>query len=103
MGEELDEIHHVIELVLLGPDPYYPLRCKIDVAMTLSCLMLCHFGPGCHDFRSEPFILSPLYLCSRSDLASYSHLLCVMIRHPGVIIVGTLPGDDRSLRSSCIH
>ena len=66
-------------------------------------LNACHFGPGCHDFRSEPFMLSPVYLCSRSDLASYSHLLRVMIGNPGVTIVGTLPGDDRSLRSSCIH
>ena len=32
-----------------------------------------------------------------------SHLLRVMIRQPRVTIVGTRPGDDRSLRSSCIH
>ena len=36
VGEELDEIHHVIELVLLG----------LDVAMTLPCLMLVTLGPG---------------------------------------------------------
>ena len=41
-----------------------------------------HVGPGCHDFRSEPFMFSPLYLCSWSDVASYMHLLCVMIRKP---------------------
>ncbi len=40
-------------------------------------LNACHFGPGCHDFRSEPFMLSPLYPCSISDLA----------------IVGLLDGD----------
>ena len=40
VGEELDEIHHVIELVLLGFDPLYQLCSKIDVAMTLLCLML---------------------------------------------------------------
>ena len=40
VDEELDEIHHVIELVLLGLDPYYPLCSKIDVAMTLLCLIL---------------------------------------------------------------
>src|SRR5215216_4146641 len=45
-------------------------------------LNACHFGPGCHDFRSEPFMLSLLYPCSRSDLASYSHLLRVMIWQP---------------------
>ena len=39
-GDGLDEIYHVIELVLLGFDPYYPLCSKIDVAMTLPCLML---------------------------------------------------------------
>ena len=47
VGEELDEIHHVIELVLLGLDPYYPLCSEIDVAMTLPCLMLVTLGPGC--------------------------------------------------------
>ena len=36
----LDEIYHVIELDLLGFDPYYPLCSKIGVAMTLLCLML---------------------------------------------------------------
>ena len=40
VGEELGEIHHVIELFLLGLDPWYPLCSKIDVAMTLLCLML---------------------------------------------------------------
>ena len=40
VGEELDEIHHVIELVLLGLDPYYPLCSEIDVVMTLTCLFL---------------------------------------------------------------
>ena len=40
VGEELDEIHHVIELVLSGLDPQYPLCSEIDVAMTLLCLML---------------------------------------------------------------
>ena len=39
-GDGLDEIYHVIELVLLGFDPQYPLCSKIDVAMTLLCLML---------------------------------------------------------------
>ena len=40
VDEEFDEIHHVIELVLLGFDPYYPLCSEIDVAMTLLCLKL---------------------------------------------------------------
>ena len=44
-GEELDGIHHVIELVLLGLDPYYPLCSEIDVAMTFPCLMLVTLGP----------------------------------------------------------
>ena len=46
VGEELDEIHHVIELVLLGLDPLYPLCSSIDVAMTLLCLMLVTLGLG---------------------------------------------------------
>ena len=40
VGEEMDEIDHVIELVLLGLDPYYRLCSEIDVVMTLLCLML---------------------------------------------------------------
>ena len=39
-GDGLDEIYHVIELVLLVFDPSYPLCSEIDVAMTLLCLML---------------------------------------------------------------
>ena len=39
-GDGLDETYHVIELVLLGFDPWYPLCSEIDVAMTLLCLML---------------------------------------------------------------
>ena len=50
--------------------------CCYDFAM----LNACHFGPGCHELRSEPFMNSSLYPCFRSDLASYSHLLRVMIR-----------------------
>ena len=46
VGEELDEIHHVIELVLLGLDPWYPLCSEIDVAMTLPCLTLVTLSPG---------------------------------------------------------
>ena len=39
-GDGLDEIYHVIELVLLGFDPCYLLCSQIDVAMNLLCLML---------------------------------------------------------------
>ena len=39
-SDGLDEIYHVIELVLLGFDPLYPLCSEIDVATTLLCLML---------------------------------------------------------------
>ena len=39
-GDGLDEIYHVIELVLMGIDPWYPLCSEIDVATTLPCLML---------------------------------------------------------------
>ena len=45
-GDGLDEVYHVIELVWLGLDPYYPLYSEIDVAMTLPCLMLVTLGPG---------------------------------------------------------
>ena len=45
VGEELDEIHHVIELVLLGLDPQYPLCFEIDVDMTFPCLMLVTLDP----------------------------------------------------------
>ena len=46
VGEGLDEIHHVIELVLLGLDPWYPLCSEIDFAMTLPCLMIVTLGPS---------------------------------------------------------
>ena len=39
-GDGLDEIYHIIELVLLWFDPQYPLCSEIDVAMTSLCLML---------------------------------------------------------------
>ena len=39
-GDGLDEIYHVIKLVLLGFDPQYPLCSEIDVVKTLPCLML---------------------------------------------------------------
>ena len=39
-GDGLDEIYHIIELVLLEFDPEYPLCSEIDGAMTLQCLML---------------------------------------------------------------
>ena len=39
-GDGLDEIYHVIELILLGFETYYPLCSEIDVAMTFLCLML---------------------------------------------------------------
>ena len=45
-GDGLDEIYHVIELVLLGLDPLYPLCFEIDVVMTLPCLILFTLGPG---------------------------------------------------------
>ena len=59
-GDGLDGIYHVIELVLLGFDPWYPLCSEIDVAMTLLCLMLVT-RPECHDFRSEPIMFSSIY------------------------------------------
>ena len=45
-GDGLDEIYHVIELVLLGLDPKYPLCSEIDVAMIFPCLMLVTLAPG---------------------------------------------------------
>ena len=66
-------------------------------------LNACHFGPACHDFRSEPFMIISLFSCFRSDLESYSHILRVMIRQPLSDNSRDLSGDDRSLRSSCIH
>ena len=39
-GDGLDGIYHVIDLALLGFDPWYPLCSEIDVAMSLLCLML---------------------------------------------------------------
>ena len=44
VGEELDDIHHVIELVLL--ESLVSLCSDIDVVMTLPCLMLVTLGPS---------------------------------------------------------
>jgi len=57
VGEEFDEIHHVIELVLLGLDPFYPLCSKIDVAMTLPCLMLVTLGPGAMNLDLAVYVI----------------------------------------------
>ena len=45
-SDGLDEIYHVIKLVLLGLDAQYPLCSEIDVAMTFPCLMLVSLVPG---------------------------------------------------------
>ena len=39
-GDGLDEIYHVIELVLMGFYPWYPLCSEIDVATTLLYIIL---------------------------------------------------------------
>ena len=67
VGEELGEIHHVIDLVLLGLDPQYPLCSDIDVAMTLPSLMLVTLGPGamisdqnCLCYHHYIYVLDPI-------------------------------------------
>ena len=74
VGEELDEIHHVIELVLLGPDPYYTLCSKIDVAMTLPCLMLVTLGPGA-------MISDPNHLCYHNYIHVLDPILQVIVTY----------------------
>ena len=58
VGEELGEIHHVIELFLLGLDPWYPLCSEIDVAMTLPCLMLVTLGPSAMTSELNHFFIT---------------------------------------------
>ena len=80
-GDGLDEMYHVIELVLLEFDPYYPLCSEIDVAMTLLCLMLVTrarvpwFQIWTYYVYEYMCVLDPI-------LQVYSHLLCVIIRQP---------------------
>ena len=65
--------------------------------------MLVTLGPGTmiSDFN---------YLCYHHYIYVLDPILQVIVTYyvlwsdkPGVTRVGTLPGDDRSLRSSCIH
>ena len=63
----------------------------------------CHLGPSAMIsdlnhlcYHHYIYVLDPI-------LPSHMHLLRVMIRKPGVTIVGILFDDDRSLRSSCTH
>ena len=80
-GDGLDEIY-LIKLVLLGFDPYYPLCSKIDVAMTLLCLMLVTLGPGAM-ISDLNLLCFHEYMCVLDPILQvYSHLLCVMIRQP---------------------
>jgi len=99
----LDEIYHVVELVLLGFDPYYPLCSKIDVAMTFPCLMLVTRAqvPWFQIWTYYVFmnICEFLILSCKSIFTYY----VLWSGNPEVTIIGTTPSDDRSLRTSCIH
>ena len=71
--------------------------------MTLTCLMLVTLGPGA--------MISYLdRLCYHHYIYVLDPILQLMVTYyvllsgnPGVTIVRTTPGDDRSLRSSCIQ
>ena len=71
--------------------------------MTLPCLMLVTLGPGA--------MISDLnLLCYHQYFYVLDRILQVIVTYcvllsgnPGVTEVGTLRGDDRNLRSSCIH
>ena len=102
-GDGLDEIYHVIELVLLGFDPQYPLCSEIDVAMTLLCLMLVTRArvPWFQIWTYYVFInIWEFLILSCKSIVTYYVLRSI---NPEVTIIGILTGDDRSLRSSCIH
>ena len=70
-GDRLDEIYHVIELVLLGIDPWYPLCSKIVVAMTLLCLM--------HVTRCR---------CTRVGVPYYPELVHGQLQRPAARLAG---------------
>ena len=75
-GDGSDEIYHVIELVFLGFDP---LCSKIDVVMTLPCLMLVTLGLGAM-ISDLNLLCFHQYMSVLDPMQVYSHLLCVMIR-----------------------
>jgi hypothetical protein len=52
----LDEIIHVIAIRLLGHGAKYPLLVLMTL-LQLVVLNACHFGPECHDLRSELVIV----------------------------------------------
>ena len=102
-GDGLDAIYHVIELVLLGFDPSYPLCSEIDVAMTLLCLMLVTRArvPWFQIWTYYVFMnICEFLILSCKSIVTYYVLWS---DNPEVTIIGILLGDDRSLRSSCIH
>lgn len=99
----LDEIYHVIKLVSLGFDPQYPLCHEIDVVMTLLCLMLVTRArvPWFQIWTYYVFMNICVFLIlSCKSIVTYYVLWS---DNPEVTIIGILLGDDRSLRSSCIH
>ena len=73
-GDGLDEIYHVIELVLLRLDPWYALCCEIDVAMTLPCLLLVTLGPSA-------MILDPNCLCYHHHIYVLDLILQVIVTY----------------------
>ena len=71
--------------------------------MTLPCLMLVTLGPGA-------MISGMKRLCYHHYIHVLDPILQVIVTCyvllsviPGVIVTGIFSGDDRSLRSSCIH
>ena len=71
--------------------------------MTLPCLMLVTLGPGA-------MISNLNRLCYHHYIHVLDPILQVIVTYyvlrsdnPGVTTTGPIPGDDRCLRSSCIH
>jgi hypothetical protein len=75
----LDEIIHVIAIRLLGHCAQYPLL-VLWTLLQLVVLNACHFGPECHDLRSEHVIIF-MKIIVVSDLTCklYTHII---VRNP---------------------
>ena len=71
--------------------------------LQLVVLNACHFGPECHDFRSEHVIISMMILVVYGlTYKLYTHIVD-RTRGPKVTKIGKTGGDGYDVRITCVH
>jgi hypothetical protein len=71
--------------------------------LQLVVLNACHFGPECHDFRSEHVIISMIILVVYGLIYKLFMHIVVGIRGPKVTKIGITRGDGYDVRIICVH